>query len=247
MLRIRGTLIAAPVFALLALSPAAGEAEPVARLAWNDCGAAGVVTRAFACNTNAGGEQLVVSFVPPDAPAFTGMEARLRFWPPAGSLPPWWAMSAGGCRSGSLRAAPFPPASSPCTNPWTSAVFYTVDLNPSTQELRVVVDLNKGEEHPLDSALEYYGVRIMIGHAKSAGAGACDGCAAPVGIYLSRLMLLLGPDPNFEFPLTVIPYVNWQCDGSPVVSQGQVTGWSFPNCATATEGVTWGRIKALFR
>jgi len=70
----------------------------------------------------------------------------------------------------------------------------------------------------------------------------------PVGLYLSRLRLLLGPDPNFDYPLPELRYVNWQCAGSPILSSGgEVTGWSFPNCATATREPTWGRIKALYR
>ena len=243
----RCMLAAAAVLALLALSPASGVAQPVARLAWDNCGATGVVTRTFACNTNSGAQQLVVSFVPPAAPAFTGMEARIRFWPPAGSLPAWWAMSAGGCRVTALRSSPFPAGSTPCANPWTSNLFFSTAMDPVTHELRAVVDLNQGEEHPLEAGVEYYGIRITFTHAKSTGAGACDGCSLPVGIYLSRLMLLLGPDPNFEYPLADVPHANWQCDGSPLVFMGQVVGWSFPNCATATRNGTWGGIKALFR
>ena len=71
----------------------------------------------------------------------------------------------------------------------------------------------------------------------------------PVGIYLSRLTLLLGPNPNYDYPLPEIRYVNWQCDGTPVLSFGngwEVTGWDFPNCATPTRARTWGEIKSLY-
>jgi hypothetical protein len=206
------------------------------------------VTRTFACNTNSGAEQLVVSFVPPDASAFTGIEVRVRFWPPPASLPAWWALSAGGCRSGSLRALAFSAGPTPCVSPWTNGVLTFADLSLADQEIRAFADLPKGDEHGLDSAIEYYGLRIQFNHAKSTGGGACDGCAMPVGLYLSRLRLLLGPDPNFDYPLTEIRYVNWQCEGSPIVApDGQVTGWNFPNCETATHAQTWGRIKSLYR
>jgi len=247
----QGVFAAASLFALVILgfSPTPGRSEPVAHLAWDNCGAAGVVTRTFACNTNSGAEQMVVSFVPPEGVnAFTGIEVRVRFWPPPASLPSWWALSAGGCRSGSLRSLAFPAGPSPCTSPWTNGVLTAADLSLADQEIRALADLPKGDEHGLDSTIEYYGLRIQFNHAKSTGGGACDGCAMPVGLYLSRLRLLLGPDPNFDYPLPELRYVNWQCAGSPILSSGgEVTGWSFPNCATATREPTWGRIKALYR
>jgi hypothetical protein len=230
------------------LSPAPAAAAPVAHLAWDDCGASGHLTRSFACDTNVGAEQLVVSFVPPAVAAFTGIEARIRFWPPAASLPAWWALSTGGCRAGSLRASPFAAGPSSCTSPWTSQVFWTAQLDLSTQEIKVLVDLNKGQEHGLDGGTEYYGVRIAFDHARSTGAGACGGCSLPAGLYLSRLALLLGPpDPTYEFALAEVPYVNWQCDGAPIVTAEGVTGWTFPDCATPARAPTWGRIKALYR
>jgi hypothetical protein len=243
-------VLALALFAALAIAglpPARTAAEPVAHLAWDDCGASGRLTRSFACNTNVGAEQLVVSFVPPTVAAFTGIEARIRLWTPAASLPSWWMLSTGGCRAGSLRASPFAAGPSACTSPWTSQVFWSAQLDPAAREIRVLVDLNKGQEHGLDGAIEYYGVRLAIDHAKSLGAGACDGCAMPAGLYLSRLALLLGPpDPTYEFALPEVPYVNWQCDGAPVVVGGSVTGWTFPGCTTPARAPTWGRIKALY-
>jgi hypothetical protein len=238
--------------ALCSLSSLAGlsaraEAEPVAHLAWDDCGASGRLTRSFACDTNAGAEQLVVSFVPPAAPAFTGIEARIRLFTPTVSFPSWWMLSTGGCRAGSLRASPFAAGPSPCTSPWTSQVFWSVQLDPATREIRAFVDLDKGQEHGLDGATEYYGVRLAFDHAKSTGTGACEGCSMPAGLYLARLALLLGPDPTYDFDLAETPYVNWQCDGAPIVTGGSVTGWTFPGCATPARAPTWGRIKLLYR
>lgn len=161
----------------------------------------------------------------------------------------FWALSAGGCRSSSLRSVPFSAGPSPRRSPWTNGALSAADLSVPDQEIRALADLPKGDEHALDSTIEYYGLRIQFNHAKSAGGGACDGCSMPVGMYLSHLRLLLGPpDPTYEFPLPEIPYVNWQCYGTPILSSDhEVTGWNFPNCATATHGQTWGRIKALYR
>lgn len=249
----RDTVVLAVFLSLttLGIVPIRAASEPVAHLAWDECGASGVVTRTFACNTNAGAEQLVVSFVAPAAPAFTGIEARVRIWSPAAAFPAWWSLAAGGCRSGSLKASPFAAGSTACTSPWTSQVFWSVDMDPVTRELRAVVDLNKGQEHALDPAVEYYGVRFAIDHAKSAGGGACDGCAMPAGIYLSRLVLLLGADPNYEYAFSQVPFVNWQCDGAPTLAPNgsgwDVTGWSFPDCATPARRPTWGAIQSLYR
>jgi len=164
----QGVFAAASLFALVILgfSPTPGRSEPVAHLAWDNCGAAGVVTRTFACNTNSGAEQMVVSFVPPEGVnAFTGIEVRVRFWPPPASLPSWWALSAGGCRSGSLRSLAFPAGPSPCTSPWTNGVLTAADLSLADQEIRALADLPKGDEHGLDSTIEYYGLRIQFNHA----------------------------------------------------------------------------------
>ena len=243
------TLVAA--FTLSGLPPARAAAEGAAHLAWDDCGAAGLRTRAFACDTNVGAEQLVVSFIPPGAvPAFTGIDVSIRFWPPAASLPPWWALAAGGCRATSLKSSPFSAGPSPCTGPWVLGTFSAAQLVTATQEIRALSDLPKGAEHGLQSGVEYYGMRIAVDHARSAGVGACGGCAMPVGLYLARLTLLLGPDPNFDYPLAELPYVNWQCDGSPVATYDNgwtVTGWNFPDCATPARRPTWGAIHSLYR
>ena len=245
----RFTSILVPtLLAALALPVPAG-AAPVAHLSWNDCGPAGIVTRTFACNTNSGAEELVVSFVPPEGVVtFTGIDARIRIWPPTPPLPPWWAFAPGGCRSASLRVQPFAPSASPCPTPWTTELFTFVEFDPIAQEIRAAVNLNHGQEHPLDPAVTYYGLRLTINHAKSTGSGACEGCSMPAGMYLARLWMFQGADATFEFPLPEVEYVNWQCDGSPMLgSESQVVGWTFTNCATPAQGRTWGQIKALFR
>ena len=71
-------------------------------LAWNGCGAAGAADNAFACNNSTTLHQLVSSF---NAPAgithFIGATSEILV---AGQAPlgPWWALQAGGCRTGAL-------------------------------------------------------------------------------------------------------------------------------------------------
>ena len=107
MLHIRSVITAVSLAALIAwaLVPAPAGAEPVAHLAWEDCGSAGLVTRTFACNTNVGVEQLYVSFVPPAGiTALKAIEARigLVWWGTTTPPPPpvWWELN--GCRANSL-------------------------------------------------------------------------------------------------------------------------------------------------
>ena len=128
-------------------------------------------------------------------------------------------------------------------------MFWAAELSVADQELKGIADLNKGQEHGLDPAVEYYGMRFSFTHEKSTGAGACDGCAMPVGMYLSRFRILIGStDPTYEYALAPAPYVNWQCDGSPILDgSGHVVGWSFPDCATPARDRTWGGIKSLYR
>jgi hypothetical protein len=265
MRRIRSLFAAASLSALgiAAFSPAPGAAEPLAHLAWDDCGAAGALTRTFACNINTGVEQLYISFVPPDGiTAFNALEAKIQIFPPEGKpalLPSWWGMFTGGCRQTSLTApAGFATGPFTCADPWTGSAAGGTAMNATSLSINVVAAVPPGDEHALDPAVEYYGLRVRFNHAKSAGTGACDGCSAPIGLYLSYLKLGQYPSgPDYEYNLSyrgsgVLQYVNWQCDGSPVLefdfrTGWSLVGWSFPNCVTPTQRQTWGQIKALYR
>ena len=111
---------------------------------------------------------------------------------------------------------------------------------------------------PLDPAVEYYGIRLFIRHIRSAGDGACADCSAPLGLFLKDLVLYQDPSGvnNYVYglpfgPNTAAAYVNWQCPGHPVTTQGhgsgwELLGWEF-DCSTPTHGRTWGQIKSLYR
>ena len=262
--RIRSVFAAVPLAAFVALgfSPVPGRADPVVHLAWDDCGSAGLVTRTFACNTNVGVEPLVLSFVPPAGiTAFSAVEAILQVvWTGWGNvpLPAWWELRTG-CRAGSLSG----PVSFPetCANPWLDGGAGGVSMSSSTPgRIMAVTALPAGHELPLDPAVEYYSMRFVFNHARSTGDGACDACSAPVGIYVSSLRLNQRPSGvnDYTYALPVGPsgmtaYVNWQCEGHPVLSldhggRPEFSGlWDFGKCPTATHSPTWGRIKALYR
>ena len=75
------------------------------RLRWDQCaGDGGSQLHTFACNSNAGYEYLVASFIaPPCVEALTGFEAQVWVVPPQGvPLPDWWRYEPGGCRAASL-------------------------------------------------------------------------------------------------------------------------------------------------
>ena len=270
MLRMRRVFAAAALAALVALglSPAPGGADPVAHLAWDDCGSAGVVTRTFACNSNAGTEQLIVSFVPPAGiSAFGGLELRIQLMDEnydLASLPAWWRMLTGGCRPTSLSAQVRPAGQSGCANPWADGAIGATSMSSTAPGvIRAVAANLPGSELPLDPALEYYGLRIQINHARSTGDGVCVGCSTAIGMALSYLKLSQPPgtgdytynfftyDSMCRFIGAPPPYVNWQCEGTPILQADRdpchLAGWVFPNCATPTQQPTWGKIKALYR
>src|SRR6185503_510905 len=75
--------------------------QPGLNLSWGDIPPWGTPSRVFACNSNAGADTLVVSFVSPDSlNAFSGIELHIVAQAGADSLPPWWRLaprSQGGC------------------------------------------------------------------------------------------------------------------------------------------------------
>lgn len=220
-----------------------------AYLAWDDCSSAGVSTRSFACNTNSGSESIVMSFRPANA---TDPIYRLDAWLAVGDeafsvLPDWWSLLATGCRTTSLRAnADFTPTSGACTDPWYGTGFVTLAVTKfaifDSQLRRLVihaaVEIPHAAAAPLDPATEYYGVRLVLNHAKTVGTGACAGCEQPMCLSLypycsttanpaSPIARTLSLDPGFTG-------IVWN-------------GGQRCSRLTATRNRTWGTLKSLYR
>lgn len=244
----RRLILALSLLAAFAV-PSSAQSYGVSSLAWSDCGAAGVSARTFACNTNTGSEQLVVSFRPPagvtdafeyDADLIVGV---IDFT----TVPDWWNfLTPSGCRRTSVTVSAnlsFP--SGACEDPWTGLAFALVSASPLIttgggamvrERLHVTVALPNASPVPLDPATDYYGLRMSISHAKTTGTGACTGCSQPMCITLGSTSLLTNPanPQQLVFSQTPIHSVSWN-------------GGQTCDRLVAVKNRTWGALKTLYR
>ena len=225
------------------------------RLAWDDCGAAGVALKTFACDTNVGANDLVVSFTLSAPRSLTGVEAMLEvLYPSAGPVPSWWDVTT--CRAGAFGVNVATGFTS-CTSPWApsaagGAIFEPTFFGPTIGRLRGAVGVPPADSASLVAGVEYGALRIAVSHAKTTGAGSCSGCTQPAGIYLRTVECYNAVDP---LPLAIFPsnpddhryFVGWQCEGSPHRDGAFVDGWSFTSCNVAARSPTWGAVKSLYR
>ena len=95
-----------PYLLALALLPALPPSATAVglNLRWNACGAEGVSSLAFACNTNTGSDRLVGSYVAPNGiTQLMGTEMILFATFSGTGVPSWWQMkNAGTCRQTAL-------------------------------------------------------------------------------------------------------------------------------------------------
>jgi hypothetical protein len=218
-------------------------------VAWNDCGAAGTAARTFACNTNTGSEQIIVSFHPGTA---TDAVYQFQTVLTVGTLlydviPDWWAFTpTTGCRRTSLLASgDFSAASGACADPWFGAAFTQTTVtgqfyfgDPAFRRLviRATVGIPYAAAAPLDPNTEYYGERLTLNHQKTVGTGACAGCSQPLCIALSSASTVANPDNPVTTSL-------WPSVQAAIVWNG---GASCDRLVPA-KNRTWGAIKTLYR
>jgi hypothetical protein len=132
----------APVTALL--FTAVAQADPTIHLAWDDCGASGTTTKAFACDSNVGGELFVLSFVPPAGiDHFFAFEAKLQVMTSDGattSIPDWWQLV--NCRNGSLLVdQDFQGGSYACADPWLGQALGAATFSATNGRISAVATL----------------------------------------------------------------------------------------------------------
>ncbi len=220
-----------------------------AYLAWDDCSAAGVSARSFACNSNAGSESIVMSFRPANA---TDSIHQLDAWLAIGDenfsvMPAWWSLLNTGCRPMSLRASvDFTSSSGTCADPWYGTGFASLSLTQfaifDNQLRRLVVHATVGipfaAAAPLDPGTEYYGVRFTLNHAKTVGSGACSGCEQPMCLSLySYCSTTANPEAPVSRNLSPEPgYTGIVWNGGQRCSR-----------LTPTSNRTWGALKSLYR
>ena len=240
-------------------------------LRWDNCYSdGGVVNKTFACDTNAGSERLVMSFVL-DSPKtdVSGMEIRLIFVSAGATVPAWWQFrNPGSCRSTSLTfSTTLPPGSANCLD-WGSGNeiggigAYTLQspggLTTATAVLAAAVPSSSLAS--LNANQEYFIGSLGINHAKTVGTGACGGCDVPMCIVLDRLRVT-SPIPSSDLTLrdpafgTDSNFARWQNGRETNVQIVNCEGQNFGcyhsySCVLSTTPVrssTWGQVKSLYR
>jgi hypothetical protein len=237
----------------LALISFAAAASPAPaggiNLAWNDCyGAGGVINRDFACNTNAGTNDLYISFEPPvSIPDVNHSYAIIDLVSAGSALPSWWQFkNPGSCRQSSLSATTAIAGTCPdmlqglgvagIASYSVTAVVPQIPLNRA--RILGEVFLPDSVAFPVSPGTEYSVLRIRIANTFTVGT-ACTGCTVPVCLVLSKV--LITSSNSGDFPLTnplASQYVTWQGGG--------IGGLGCP-LETPTVNRTWGQVKSIYR
>ena len=239
--------------ALLVSCAPAASAQGGLNLFVDHCGADGGLTRAlFDCNSNAGNSVFIASIViPADMPQFAATSAIFDVMIAAGTLPPWWQVGTGQCRANAVVASydptTFPPSDN-CPSIWGEIVPLQVQrievgiYGPGSFRLNSGAAVPVGSERSLVAdGTDRVVCRVIVQHAKTTGASACEGCRVGACILLNQ-MKLQQPAGVGDYTVT---YPNWNfivghnADGY-LSSNG-------PDCTTPALNRTWGAIKSMYR
>jgi hypothetical protein len=217
-------------------------------LGWNDCG--GLPTsldRLFLCNTNAGTNTLIGSFVAPSCVnAMSANEVVLDLQSTGVSLPLWWQMRSGLCRPSSLGSSfDFTGGPFTCYDYWQGGAIGTLAMDPpvgNRARIKGVFALPAGDARitGIPEGTEVYSFKANINNAKSTGLGACAGCGLGACIVLNSIKINqpVGTPGGGKFVTAVAMrnHATWQ---------GGLGG----DCLSATpaRNTTWGSVKALYR
>jgi len=245
----RFLLVLLPALALTLACPNAIAAG--FNLSWNDCGSHGASLETFACSTNAGYHDLIVSVVVSnDMPQAVGIEAVVFLSVGQGEvLPDWWFLAPSQCRAGAISLVT-DVAADPTTCPsvfgsnqafggvaWDSQYLGSPDL----ARLRFIAAI-PDPGVAISAGIEYTVGRLRISNA---GTTTCGGCSMPACIYVSEVRVYqpAGVGDAFLHGPASQADVGWQCPTT------LTTGGCFinPGCATSTTHPTWGSIKSLYR
>ena len=246
MLTLSRTLLFTSALLVVAVAANAGGIN----LAWNDCGAAGLPAKSFACASNTlTGAIMIASAVSPAAlDQFVGEESEMLIQTNQAALSPWWGLQSGGCRGTTAVSAGFDFTGGPftCTDPWSGAAAggmnYLPNFGaPNRAQLRTVCAIPGSTA--IDNSTEYYLFKVTLLGAKTTGANSCAGCTDGACIVLTSIKLVeVAGAPAGDYLVTnplLNQYVTWQSGGATV--QGGCPG------ATPTQTRTWGSVKSLYR
>jgi hypothetical protein len=226
-------------------------------LGWNDCpSGGGVVTRTFACNTNAGVPNILFgTFVAGDGLTLvSGFAATIDLQTSGPDLAPWWQLRASlpaGCRSTSMGASfDFTGGPFNCTDYWGggaagggSAEYPTTAANRARLKAQAALPLGDGRITAIPKGTEVYTFKLTINNQKTVG-GACPGCSDEACIVLNSILVTQTPGtPGGNYTYST-PGTSSHC-----IWQAWTT--SDPNhfCpqVTPAKSRTWGSIKAIYR
>ena len=240
-------LLAAPAFA----------ATPGVHLSWSRCFGEGLGTqnRSFACDTNAGTEVIVASFVPSESMSLvSGNELVIDVLSLDDPLPLWWQMKdIGTCRQNSLGFNVTANANDLVCVDWGQGQsaggigVYTSDggtslppdLTSRHRRLKIAVAVPLANLAVLEPEIEYFSCNVTVNHAKTVGTGACTGCTGQVCLVINTVKVTTNTPGGSGDRLIAT-------DGGP----GSKITWQGTgvNCdLVPVKNATWGQVKALYR
>jgi hypothetical protein len=217
-------------------------------LGWDDCGGLPATgNKTFACDTNAGFNTLIGSFVAPSfVTQMTSNEVVMDLESAGVTLPAWWNMrSQFGCRPTSLSANfDFTAGPFTCYDYWQGAAVGGITMDSpvgNRTRIRAVCALAAGDPHigGILEGTEVYSFKARINNLKTVGPGSCAGCATGVCIVLQSIKIQQPVDNPYGGKYIGSPatraFATWQ-------------GGIGSNCyaATPAKNVTWGSIKAQY-
>ena len=264
-----GTLTALAAATLIASTAIAAPTLPGINIRWDNCFSdGGVMNKTFACDTNTGAEQAVMSVqLDTEMLDVVGFEVRVSLKTSDPTLPAWWAFkNLGSCRRTSLGFvnAAVPPGGS-CLD-WSLGTAapgvgaYNVDaLGPGSAVIIMATAIGSPLTVALDPVTEYIVGALHIDHAKTVGTGSCGGCTKPVCILFTSLVVSTPVAANNRLltqgaNTTSSQIIHWQ-NGQ---LQNLVNSCTDTfHCTTQFDCVnagptdvhrnTWGEVKSLYR
>jgi len=213
-------------------------------LSWEQCyGDKAISNRSFACDTNAGAQVIVGSFVAPaGVTQLSGMEIVIDVLI-AEAVPDWWRFKASGsCRQSalSINFVPLNPESN-CRDLWElqgvgGIGAYNVGYGGDPRRIRIVAAVARPAEYigPLEEDVEYFAFNLVISNVRTTGLDACVGCSLGARLILNSIKLTQ-PVGVGDFKLSQPPQpgssqINWQAGATDPI-----------------RNTTWGNVKALYR
>ena len=194
---------------LLTAAPTLAQPGPGVALRWSHCFGEGTgpFNRTFACDTNAGFEELIGSFaIAEDMVHVSGNEIVVDLSttypyaympvPPSGPpLPEWWKFkNAGTCRQNALSVSFVADPGNVVCQDWGAGQevgglgAYNIDFRgPGTARILAVVAVPPSALQSLSAGTEYYSFTLRIAHIKTVGTGACGGCGTPIYIAFNSI------------------------------------------------------------